>query len=113
MTSAGTGISHSEYNRNPTKPVHFLQVSAAVCSLASGSHAHLFARASQIWGLPSQSRLKPKYYNRHFTDEEKRDKLVKVVAPADSGEVKDERDTSGPAPVRSHSPPIRVLRHLR
>lgn len=31
MTSAGTGISHSEYNRNPTKPVHFLQVSAVVC----------------------------------------------------------------------------------
>lgn len=79
MTSAGTGISHSEYNRNPTKPVHFLQ----------------------IWGLPSQSRLKPKYYNRHFTVEEKRDKLVKVVAPADSSEVKDERDTSGPAPVHA------------
>lgn len=27
MTSTGTGIAHSEYNRNPTTPVHFLQVS--------------------------------------------------------------------------------------
>lgn len=26
MTSTGTGISHSEYNRNPKTPVHFLQV---------------------------------------------------------------------------------------
>jgi redox-sensitive bicupin YhaK (pirin superfamily) len=29
MTSAGTGIRHSEYNRNPKKPVHFLQVRVA------------------------------------------------------------------------------------
>ena len=26
MTSAGTGIRHSEYNRHASKPVHFLQV---------------------------------------------------------------------------------------
>lgn len=35
MTSTGSGISHSEYNRNPAKPVHFLQ----------------------IWGLPTRVRL--------------------------------------------------------
>lgn len=26
MTSTGTGISHSEFNRNPTVPVYFLQI---------------------------------------------------------------------------------------
>ncbi|KAJ2934623.1 hypothetical protein H1R20_g2444, partial [Candolleomyces eurysporus] len=59
LTSAGTGISHSE--KNPNKdgiPVHFLQ----------------------IWSIPSQSRLKPAYYTRHFTDEMKQDKWARVVA---------------------------------
>lgn len=42
MTSAGTGISHSEYNRNTTLPVHFLQV----------------------WISPAANGLKPQYYNR-------------------------------------------------
>ncbi|BGP13352.1 hypothetical protein JCM10213_005802 [Rhodosporidiobolus nylandii] len=79
MTSAGTGIAHSEYNRNTEKQVHFLQ----------------------IWGLPRQSGLQPKYYNRHFTDEEKRDKLVQVVGPSGSEGVSDERDASGPAPVHA------------
>ncbi|GAA6000602.1 hypothetical protein JCM10207_004571 [Rhodosporidiobolus poonsookiae] len=79
MTSTGTGIAHSEYNRNPEKQVHFLQ----------------------IWGLPNESGLPPKYYNRHFSDEEKRDKLVKVVGPAGSEGVSDERDGSGPAPVHA------------
>ncbi|BGP37295.1 hypothetical protein JCM10449v2_001200 [Rhodotorula kratochvilovae] len=76
MTSAGTGIAHSEYNRNPSKQVHFLQ----------------------IWGLPNKRGLSPKYYNRYFSDEEKRDKLVKVVPPAESEGVSDERDAKGSAP---------------
>ncbi|GAA5891871.1 hypothetical protein JCM5296_003256 [Sporobolomyces johnsonii] len=79
MTSAGTGIGHSEYNRNSEKQVHFLQ----------------------IWGLPNKSGLAPKYYNRHFTDEEKRDKLCKVVAPSGAEGVSDERNTSGPAPIHA------------
>ncbi|GAA5831019.1 hypothetical protein JCM11251_005111 [Rhodosporidiobolus azoricus] len=79
MTSTGTGVTHSEYNRNGEKQVHFLQ----------------------IWGLPNQTRLPPKYYNRHFSDEEKRDKLVQVVGPAGSEGVSDERDTTGPAPVHA------------
>ncbi|GAA5954251.1 hypothetical protein JCM21900_005222 [Sporobolomyces salmonicolor] len=79
MTSAGTGIGHSEYNRNSEKQVHFLQ----------------------IWGLPNKSRLAPKYYNRHFSDEEKRDQLCKVVAPSGTEGVSDERDTSGPAPIHA------------
>lgn len=41
--------------------------------------------------------------SRHFSDEEKKDKWVRVVAPADSTEdVVDAREASGPAPV--HSP---------
>lgn len=79
MTSAGTGIRHSEYNRHPSKQVHFLQ----------------------IWALPNQSRLKPTYYTRHVTDEEKQNVLVKVVAPAGSKGVSEERDIKGPAPVPS------------
>lgn len=42
MTSTGTGISHSEYNRNTKEEVHFIQ----------------------IWGLPHTRGLKPAYYTR-------------------------------------------------
>ncbi|KAG8714857.1 hypothetical protein FRC11_006773 [Ceratobasidium sp. 423] len=79
MTSAGTGIRHSEYNRNNKEQVHFLQ----------------------IWLLPNQSRLTPKYYTRHFTDAEKRDTLLKVVAPANASDVNDEREGAGPTPVHA------------
>ncbi|GAA5870747.1 hypothetical protein JCM16303_001574 [Sporobolomyces ruberrimus] len=79
MTSTGTGISHSEYNRNPSKPVHFLQ----------------------IWALPNQRQLPPQYYNRNFPRSSKLDQLVKVVAPISSAEVKDERLGSGPTPIHS------------
>jgi redox-sensitive bicupin YhaK (pirin superfamily) len=43
--SAGTGISHSEYNASQTKPVHFLQ----------------------IWIMPDQTGLKPGYEQRAFS----------------------------------------------
>ncbi|KAF9027136.1 RmlC-like cupin [Hymenopellis radicata] len=69
MTSAGTGIAHSE-KAHGGKEVHFLQ----------------------IWALPSASRLPPKYFTRHFSDQEKTDTFG----------VTDERAASGPAPV--HSP---------
>ncbi|KAH8104541.1 pirin domain-containing protein [Cristinia sonorae] len=79
MTSAGTGIRHSE-KAYGDKQVHFLQ----------------------MWSTPSTSNLSPAYYTRHFTDEEKRDKWVRIVAPVGSDGVEDKRDSSGPAPV--HSP---------
>ncbi|KZT07559.1 pirin domain-containing protein [Laetiporus sulphureus 93-53] len=78
MTSAGTGIRHSE--KCYGEQVHFLQ----------------------IWSMPSQSGLTPTYYTRHFTDEEKRDKWVRVVTPAGESGVSEARAASGPAPV--HSP---------
>jgi redox-sensitive bicupin YhaK (pirin superfamily) len=47
--SAGTGISHSEFNASRVDPVHFLQ----------------------IWIIPSRKRLQPSYEQRHFPEIEK------------------------------------------
>ena len=78
LTSAGTGISHSE-------------------KAHGGNQLHLL----QIWSLPATARLQPKYFTRHFTDEEKTDKWAKVVAPVWADGVKDTREGEGPAPVQS------------
>ncbi|KAG8814154.1 hypothetical protein FRC17_001273 [Serendipita sp. 399] len=78
LTSAGTGIRHSEMQHGEN-PVHFLQ----------------------IWTVPQRGGLSPKYYNRHFTDEEKRDVLIPVVAPVGSKGVTETREGDGPAPVQS------------
>lgn len=79
MTSAGTGIRHSEYNRNNKEQVHFLQ----------------------IWLLPAENELTPAYYTRHFTDDEKRNTLLKVVAPVGVPGVLNEREGKGPTPVHA------------
>ncbi|KZS94552.1 pirin domain-containing protein [Sistotremastrum niveocremeum HHB9708] len=79
MTSAGTGIRHSEHSHGG-KQVHFLQ----------------------IWSVPSTRGLTPKYFTRHFTDQEKQDKLVRIVAPIGAPGVTEAREAEGPAPV--HSP---------
>lgn len=78
LTSAGTGIRHSEMTHG-SSPVYFLQ----------------------IWSLPQESGLTPKYFTRHFTDSEKTDKLVPIVAPVGSEGVSEEREGAGPAPVQS------------
>lgn len=79
LTSAGTGIRHSEKTHG-VSPVHFLQ----------------------IWSLPSQYGLSPKYFTRKFTDAEKTNTLVPVVAPAGSEGLTEDREAHGPTPV--HSP---------
>ncbi|KAF8877896.1 pirin domain-containing protein [Infundibulicybe gibba] len=80
MTSTGTGISHSEKSPPSSKtPVHFLQ----------------------IWSHPHTPRLTPKYYTRYFTDAEKQNNWVRVVAPVGSDGVVLKRDAEGPAPVQS------------
>ena len=56
----------------------------------------------QIWAKPYQRQLPPKYYNRHFTDEEKLNKIVRVVAPPADDGVVDEREAKGPIPVHAH-----------
>lgn len=57
FTSAGTGIRHSEYNRDEGEEVHFLQ----------------------IWAKPDKRGLKPHYETKRFTDEEKENKLVRIM----------------------------------
>ncbi|CAK9787033.1 Pirin-domain-containing protein [Cutaneotrichosporon oleaginosum] len=79
MTFGGTGISHSEYNDNTKEPVHFLQ----------------------IWAYPYQRGLKPQYFHRHFTDEEKKDKWAHIVAPLGYPGVIDAREGTGPVPIAS------------
>ncbi len=56
--SAGTGISHSEYNYSKTEFVHFLQ----------------------IWILPQQQNLPPSYAQRSFDLEKNRGRWILVAA---------------------------------
>jgi redox-sensitive bicupin YhaK (pirin superfamily) len=56
--SAGTGISHSEYNHSKTELVHFLQ----------------------IWILPQQQNLAPSYEQRSFDLEKNRGRWIRVAA---------------------------------
>jgi len=56
--SAGTGISHSEYNHSKTELVHFLQ----------------------IWILPQQQNLPPSYEQRSFDLEKNRGRWILVAA---------------------------------
>lgn len=53
IMSAGTGITHSEYNASSTEPVHFLQ----------------------IWIIPNQRGIQPRYAQKHFPREQRRGKL--------------------------------------
>lgn len=58
--SAGTGITHSEYNHSNDELVHFLQ----------------------IWIQPNQEGVKPSYEQKIFPDEEKR-KNLRLIASQD------------------------------
>jgi quercetin 2,3-dioxygenase len=58
IMSAGTGITHSEYNPSKTEPVHFLQ----------------------IWIVPNKQGLQPRYEQKSFSMEEKRGKLRLIGA---------------------------------
>jgi redox-sensitive bicupin YhaK (pirin superfamily) len=69
--SAGTGISHSEYNASQTELVHFLQ----------------------IWIMPAETGLKPGYEQRSFDLEKNSGTWVLVAAPdARDGAVKVHQD---------------------
>ena len=59
MMSAGTGIRHSEYNASKEQLVHFLQ----------------------IWIVPNQKGVAPRYQQVHFGTEEKRGSLRMIISP--------------------------------
>ncbi|MCU0547914.1 MAG: pirin family protein [Leptolyngbya sp. Prado105] len=56
--SAGTGVTHSEYNASKTDTVHFLQ----------------------IWVIPEQAGLEPGYEQKFYTPEEKRGQLRLIAS---------------------------------
>lgn len=57
--SAGTGITHSEFNPSETEPVHLYQ----------------------IWLFPERKGLEPSYEQRQFPESERRNKLRLVASP--------------------------------
>jgi redox-sensitive bicupin YhaK (pirin superfamily) len=57
--SAGTGVTHSEYNASKTEPVHFLQ----------------------IWIIPSARGLPAGYEQKFFGDGDRRGRLCLVASP--------------------------------
>jgi redox-sensitive bicupin YhaK (pirin superfamily) len=57
--SAGTGVTHSEFNPSTSEPVHFLQ----------------------IWIIPAQRGLPPSYEQKVFPLQELRGRLALVAAP--------------------------------
>jgi len=63
VMSAGTGVSHSEFNHSKTEPVHFLQ----------------------IWVVPDREGIAPRYEQKTFPDVDKRRKL-RLVGSSDGRE---------------------------
>ena len=57
--SAGTGVTHSEFNASETEPVHLYQ----------------------IWMFPEKQGLKPQYDQKNFSAAEKQGKLRLVASP--------------------------------
>lgn len=66
VMSAGSGITHSEYNSNQDKPVNFFQ----------------------IWVFPDKKNVEPRYDQRAFDFIHNRNQLVQVVGPKDDAENK-------------------------
>ncbi len=64
VMSAGSGIQHSEKNKNNNEAVKFLQ----------------------IWVIPNKTSVAPRYDQKTFTEEEKKNKLVTIVSPEGSNE---------------------------
>jgi redox-sensitive bicupin YhaK (pirin superfamily) len=59
LMSAGTGVTHSEYNHSDSEPVHFLQ----------------------IWLQPNRSGVEPGYAQKEFPQSERRGRLALLVSP--------------------------------
>ncbi|MDT0557461.1 pirin family protein [Ichthyenterobacterium sp. W332] len=61
VMTAGTGLTHSEFNDSKTDEVNFLQ----------------------LWILPEELGVEPNYEQRQFSEEDKKNRLQTVVAPKD------------------------------
>ncbi|MSQ59502.1 MAG: pirin family protein [Betaproteobacteria bacterium] len=59
MMSAGTGVTHSEFNSSKDELVHFLQ----------------------IWIEPNKTGVAPRYQQKYFSDEEKRGRFRLIISP--------------------------------
>ena len=59
VMSAGTGIEHSEKNKNNDQQVKFLQ----------------------IWIIPNKKNVTPRYDQKTFNEEEKKNKLLTIISP--------------------------------
>ncbi|MEX1024879.1 MAG: pirin family protein [Planctomycetota bacterium] len=59
LMSAGTGVTHSEFNPSSDEPLHLLQ----------------------MWILPARVRTEPRYEQKEFTTHERRGRLRLVVSP--------------------------------
>ncbi len=69
--TAGTGVSHSEFNASDAEPVHLLQ----------------------IWIVPNQQSLPPSYEDKFFTDEQKRNQWCLLASEnADENSLKVHQD---------------------
>lgn len=64
VMSAGTGITHSEYNHNKTKPVQLLQ----------------------IWVFPNKRNVTPRYDQITLDVNERRNKLQQILSPSSDDE---------------------------
>jgi len=61
VMSAGTGVTHSEFNDSKTEEVSLLQ----------------------LWIIPQEMNIKPNYEQRQFSEEGKMNQIQTVVAPKD------------------------------
>jgi redox-sensitive bicupin YhaK (pirin superfamily) len=69
--SAGTGVSHSEFNASKTEQVHFLQ----------------------IWIIPEKTGIAPRYEEQHFDPAQRRGRLRLIASPdKEDGSVKLHQD---------------------
>ncbi|MDF2447994.1 MAG: pirin [Bacteroidota bacterium] len=59
VMSAGTGVQHSEYNKNKDKPVKFLQ----------------------IWVYPNKKNVEPRYDQITLKEEDRHNKLQQILSP--------------------------------
>ncbi len=65
IMSAGTGVSHSEYNHDKENPVNFLQ----------------------IWVFPKEKNIEPRYDQITFKPEDRVNRWQRVVSPTEEGAV--------------------------